>query len=101
MTGGKVTALKLNNIATARRRLCRLTVCLWRLVMNRTQIVRDILKTDEAVTFAQTGFPYTTFRALRGDVQIITIVSGDAAGAGCMAAIDVEKWLEAQSHAAH
>ncbi len=68
-----------------------------------TKIIRDILKTDEnGYVLHHPDSSWTDIEGLfvAGDVhdhhyrQAIT-----AAGAGCMAAIDAEKWLEAEAHA--
>lgn len=67
-----------------------------------TKIIRDILKTDEAgYVLHHPDSSWTDIDGLfvAGDVhdnhyrQAIT-----AAGAGCMAAIDAERWLEVQAH---
>lgn len=68
-----------------------------------TKIVRDILKTDgNGYLLHQPNTSYTDIPGVfvAGDVhdhryrQAVT-----AAGAGCMAAIDAERWLEEQEHA--
>lgn len=68
-----------------------------------TKIIRDILKTDaNGYVLHHPDSSWTDIEGLfvAGDVhdhhyrQAVT-----AAGAGCMAAIDAEKWLEAEAHA--
>jgi thioredoxin reductase (NADPH) len=70
-----------------------------------TRIVRDILKTNESgYLLHHPDSSYTDIPGIfvAGDVhdhkyrQAVT-----AAGAGCMAAIDAEKWLEIQEHERH
>lgn len=67
-----------------------------------TKIIRDILKTDDnGYVLHRPDSSYTDIEGLfvAGDVhdhhyrQAIT-----AAGAGCMAAIDAERWLEVEAH---
>jgi len=70
-----------------------------------TRIIRDILKVDEnGYVLRKPDSSWTDIEGIfvAGDVhdhhyrQAIT-----AAGAGCMAAIDAERWLEGEAHAGH
>lgn len=98
-----VTGLKLKNIQTNKE--SDLSIDGFFVAIGHepnTKIVRDILKTDESgYVLHHPDSSWTDIEGLfvAGDVhdhhyrQAVT-----AAGAGCMAAIDAEKWLEIQEH---
>ncbi len=103
--GIKVTGVRLENTATGGQTQVPIDGFFVAIGHEpNTKIVRDILKTDgNGYLLHQPNTSYTDIPGIfvAGDVhdhryrQAVT-----AAGAGCMAAIDAERWLEEQSHQA-
>jgi thioredoxin reductase (NADPH) len=101
--GMKVTALKLKNIVSGAMSTLPIDGLFVAIGHEpNTKIVRELLPTDaNGYLLHKPDSSYTDIPGVfvAGDVhdhhyrQAVT-----AAGAGCMAAIDVEKWLEAQGH---
>jgi len=103
-TGSFVTGVRTKNVKTGQEQV---VPCEGFFVAighePNTKIVRDILQTDEngyLLHEPETSFTDIPGIFVAGDVhdhhyrQAVT-----AAGAGCRAAIDAERWLEAEAHA--
>ncbi len=102
-TGAFVTGVRTTNLKTGEERLIPADGFFVAIGHEpNTRIVRDILKTDEngyLLHEAESSFTDIPGIFVAGDVhdhhyrQAVT-----AAGAGCKAAIDAERWLEAEHH---
>jgi thioredoxin reductase (NADPH) len=100
---GNVTAVRTENVKTGEERIVPADGFFVAIGHEpNTKIVRDILKTDEngyLLHEPESSFTDIPGIFVAGDVhdhhyrQAVT-----AAGAGCKAAIDAERWLEAEAH---
>ena len=95
-----MTGVRLEDTVTGETRELKRAECLWPLVTNRTpRFWRPIDQDERGYLVTKPDSSYTNVEGVFacGDVQDhVYRQAVTAAGSGCMAAIDTERWLESQ-----